>query len=845
MMHRFGLTSLCVLVLFLHPAAAQSGLMTPEEFLGYPLGDRFTPHHRVIDYFEYVAEASSTVVLDRYGTSIEGRPLILATLTSPTHIARLEEIRTNNLRRTGLIEGEVVEGDPAIVWLSYGVHGNESVSTEAALATLFALADPTNERARAWLDRAVVVLDPCLNPDGRERYVNWYSQAVGAWENPDPASREHLEPWPGGRTNHYLFDLNRDWAWQTQQESQARVAQYRRWMPHVHVDFHEQGVDAPYFFAPAAEPYHDIVTDWQRAFQQTIGRNNARHFDEQGWLYFTREVFDLLYPSYGDTWPTYNGAIGMTYEQAGGGRAGLAIETATGDTLTLADRIAHHTVTGLATVEVSAEHAEQVVSEFAAYYRSMRTNPPGPYRTYIVPASNEVDDVAALTALLDRQGIRYGSAGRERVVRAFDYVTGSIENVRVEQDDLVISALQPASALVHVFFEPTTTLSDSLTYDITAWSLPYVFGLQAYATTEALIPEIQARPEGTAEPGAPEKAYAYLAEYRSLEDLKLLAALMKAGVRVRTADQPFEMDGIAYPAGTLIILRVDNRALGDGFDAKVRDLSKSEGQPVSAVGTGMVTSGPDFGSSHVRFLHRPNIAVVAGEGVHSYAFGEVWHYFEQQLHYPISVLMVDRLAQADLQRYQVLILPNGSYSGVLSDDMVKRIQGWVESGGRLILLESAADRFAGREGFGLKQKESHEPEEEEDRDTDPDRLRRYGQRERDRIQEDVSGSIFAVDMDTSHPLAYGLPPRYFTLKRSDAAYAFLEHGWNVGVLAKDGYRSGFTGSKVQEKLEDGLLFGTESVGKGSVVYLADNPLFRGFWHKGSLLVGNAAFLVGP
>lgn len=303
---------------FLIALCSAAQIPSPESFLGYKVGTKFTPHYRLLEYYKAVAAASpSTVKLQQYGTTNEGRPLMVAFVSSAQNIANLETIRTKNIERTN---GKAASADnTAIVWLSYNVHGNESSSSEASLLTLHALADPNNQQTKAWLQNTVVVMDPCLNPDGRDRYVNWYNSVAGKTFNPKPESREHREPWPGGRSNHYNFDLNRDWAWQTQVETQQRVALYNKWLPQIHVDFHEQGYNEPYYFAPAAEPFHEVITPWQREFQGTIGRNHAKYFDEKGWLYFTKERFDLLYPSYGDTYPIYNGSIGMTYEQGGGG----------------------------------------------------------------------------------------------------------------------------------------------------------------------------------------------------------------------------------------------------------------------------------------------------------------------------------------------------------------------------------------------------------------------------------------------------------------------------------------------------------------------------------------------
>jgi hypothetical protein len=286
------------------------------------------------------------VKLEQYGTTNEGRPLILLYVTSPENLSRLEAIRQNNLRLAGMTPDKMApdEKGPAIVWLSYNVHGNETSSSEAALLTLYELVNPANTKTKEWLQHTVVIIDPCINPDGRDRYVNWFNSVVGMRANPQPYTREHSEPWPGGRPNHYYFDLNRDWAWQTQIETQQRIVKYNQWLPQVHVDYHEQGYNNPYYFAPAAEPYHEVITGWQREFQTIIGKNNAKYFDQNGWLFFTKERFDLFYPSYGDTYPLYKGAIGMTYEQGGHSRGGAAVINHDGDTLTLWDRFHHRYV---------------------------------------------------------------------------------------------------------------------------------------------------------------------------------------------------------------------------------------------------------------------------------------------------------------------------------------------------------------------------------------------------------------------------------------------------------------------------------------------------------------------
>ncbi len=839
------LLTVCSLFTFITLAAQPQ---PPNEFLGYALGDRFTPHHRVVSYFEHVADRVPNVKLEYYGESYEHRPLLVAYVTAPDNFDRLDDIRRANLNRAGLLDSTVSEtfDDIAIVWLSYNVHGNEAVSTEAVMGVLYELADATNARTQEWLENTVVILDPCINPDGRDRYATWYNQHVGRPPNANPDSWEHHEPWPGGRPNHYFFDLNRDWAWATQQETQARLKLYNRWLPHLHADYHEQGVNSPYYFAPAAEPFHVLITDWQREFQTTIGVNNARYFDEAGWLYFTRERFDLLYPSYGDTYPTYNGAIGMTYEQGGSGRAGLAVLTDEEDTLTLADRIEHHLTTSLSTIEATAQNATRVVSEFAQFYQQAQNDPPGNYRSFVVKASGNSDKIDALRSLLDTHRIRYSRSTASRGLSGFSYRNGQTGDFRLEAGDLLIPTQQPKSVLLQVLFEPQTALSDSITYDITAWSVPYAYDLDAYAlTTDLSAGDAMPAPEFTPASTA-EAAYAYVTAWNSVADARFLGQLMQQDIKVRFATRPFTVEEQSFEAGALIITRANNAALGEAFDQKVIDIANAQAQELTAVGTGFAGSGFDFGSGEVRYLEPPRIVVATGEDVSAYGFGEIWHFFEQQLQYPITPVEANRLEDINLNDYNVLILPDGSYAEALKD---VKLADWVKQGGRLIALEGALSFLAEDEAFGLNPYASEEEQQQLEAaradDRSEEQLASYASRERRALSSDISGAIFRLRLDNTHPLALGYPDYYYTLKRGTDRYAYLSDGWNVGTLAsREDLVSGFVGADVQEQLTQSLVFGVEDKGRGSVVYLVDNPLFRQFWYNGKLLFANAVFLVG-
>jgi hypothetical protein len=819
---------------------------SPAEFLGYELGHRFTPHHKVVAYYEHVAATNANVVLTYYGESVELRPLMVAFVSAKSTIDQLEAIRTDNLKRTGLIEGTPQTKIP-ITWLSYNVHGNEAVSSEAAMMTLFALVDPANTKTKQWLQNSLVVLDPCLNPDGQERYVNWYNQKVNAILQPDPQSVEHREPWPGGRPNHYLFDLNRDWAWQTQKESQERVALYNRWLPQVHVDFHEMGIDEPYFFAPAAEPLHEQISGFQKEYQELFGRNTAKYFDQEDWFYYTKERFDLLYPSYGDTYPMYNGGIGMTIEQGGSGRAGLGILNAEGDTVTLTDRILHHHATALSAIEVTSQHAARIVDEFAAYFEASSTNPKAKYKSFIIKATNSSAKVARLLDLLDRNGIRYAQSTKRSSLTGLNYLTGSIEKFALDENDIVINAYQPKSVLTQVLFEPEPVLTDSLTYDITSWALPYAYNLEAYAV-EARVDggkkfEKPAFERNVADPNA----LAYIAPWNATVHAAFLSALLREGIKVRSAAYPFTFGTENYPRGSLIITRAGNTYI-PAFHQKVTDLANRFEIVLGTTSTGYVDAGKDFGSDYVKAIKAPKIALIGGPRTSSLNMGEIWHFLEQELSYPLTILEKDNLASFDLSKYDVIIMPSGSY-GNPTDAGNANLIDWVKRGGKLIAFEDAVGLFADNEGFSLTYY-ADSAEEERLQEATSDALEQqltvpYLERERSEISTIVVGAVMEASIDQTHPLGYGVGDRFYALKNNSDRYAYLTNGVNVGYIPSlDRHRAGFVGYKVKPQFEKSLVFGVESVGRGQVVYLIDNPIFRSFWESGKLILANAVFLVG-
>jgi len=787
-------------------------IQSPSEFLGYELGNSFTRHHKVVEYYQQLAAADpDRVVLEQYGETNEGRPLYLVFLGSKDIISNREAIRENHLKS---LVGESTN-DHSIVWLSYNVHGNESVSTEASMKTAFELLTAKRE----YLENTLVIIDPCINPDGRDRYVNWYNQTKNNRIQPDPNSAEHFEPWHSGRTNHYVFDLNRDWVWMTQVESQARLPQYQKWQPQIHVDFHEQGVDQPYYFAPAAEPLHEVITDFQKQFQDEIGRNHAKYFDANGWLYFTKERFDLLYPSYGDTYPTYHGAIGMTYEQGGSGRAGLAIRNSEGNLLTLKDRIAHHFTTGISTVEMASKNGGRLQKEMSNFVQEGLNDP----KTYVL--SGNADNLNALTQLLQKHQITYGR-GKGSLISGYDYRSQTQKRIKADENSLIIPAGQVKNKLIHVLFEPNTKLNDSITYDITAWSLPFAFDVNALLSTKKV-------PFSTGESvhtlnAIPQDAYAYVMDYQGFASQKALAALLDRGMTVRTSYSDFKVDGVSFHAGASILLAAENK----NIENALAEISEEFEVDFKGVSTGFVDSGKDFGSPSVTKTKAVKVALFKGKGISSYNFGEWWYFLEKDLNYPVTVLNTEYLRYYDLDNYDVLIMPDGNYRN-FDENILSTIEKWISSGGKLIAQSGALSALSREGSFNIKSKERDRSS------TDP--LLPYELQEREGIKNYITGAIFKTKVDTTHPVAYGYDANYYGLKLNSNAYELLPSGNLASFEADTTPIAGFAGSNTLEPLSNSLFIGAENHGRGNVIYFTDNPIFRGFWYGAKRFVANAIF----
>jgi hypothetical protein len=820
---------------------AQS-IKSPGEFLGYELGTQFTYQYRAVDYFKYIASISPMAKYREYGTTNEGRILGVCFVSSEENLANLEEYRKNNLIKTGLLKGEFTGKQLPFIWLAYNVHGNEAVGMEAAMKTLYTLVSGSYPGVTDYLKSCIIVIDPCQNPDGHDLYTNRYRNTMNSITNPDKKSWEHNQGWPGARTNHYMFDLNRDWTWQTQAETQQRLILYNQFMPQVHADFHEMGVESTFFFAPGADPWNSVITPWQHEFHKLMGNGTSSLFNDKFRLYFTRESFDLFYPSYGDTWPILNGAIGFTFEQGGGGPSGLAYKLESGDTLTLKDRIDGHFTASMAAIKVSYENREKLLSEFNKYFDESMKNPQFRYKSVIIKGSNEKSDINDLLKLFDRNQIRYSYAGNTgKKFKGFDYYSNKDGEVTIEKGDILISAYQPQSHFMQALFEPNSKTADSLTYDITAWALPYVYNLKAFALADKIAPDTTKMDihRISNEVRSP-KPYAYVANFYGFDELKFMATLYNKNIKVRYSLKPFVLNGNNFNRGSLIVARGDNKDTEVEFDKTVITAANECQVKLIPTITGLVDSGKDFGSEYTPLMKKKSVALLCGDGTLASSVGEIWYFFEKELNYPLTLINTSITEKFDLKDYEVLILTTGTYSK-LKDTIID----YVKRGGRVIAIENSISLFAGEKTTALaKAIDTRSAEqkltEKKIKSDDSTLLKKFEfeNEKRYTLSERSAGSIYKVKLDETDPYVFGMGKEWFIMKHTPGC-PFLATGNNIGYILDKEPVSGFAGFKYKDKIKNTLVIGTEKIGSGEVIYITDDPYFRAFWKSGRVLLGNA------
>ena len=843
-------------VLELPPVDAR--IPRPDAFLGYPLGARFTSWDRMIEYIDAVAAVSPRVKVTEYGRTAEGRPLRLVALATPENLARLDEIRRDHLRLAepaGVPEGErerLVQKLPAIVWLAYGVHGNESSSAEAALAAIYLLAGGQGEIDEI-LRNTVVLIDPLVNPDGRERYVTSFRQRAGEAPNPNRAAAEHWEPWPGGRPNHYMIDLNRDWAWMSQPETRQRIALYRAWEPHVYVDFHEMSSESSYFFPPAADPVHPRIDRRVVSWLESFGRGNAEAFDRMGWVYFKGENYDLFYPGYGDSYPSLRGAVGMTYEMAGGGRGGLALALPDGSVLTLADRVARHLTTSLATLRTAARNARRLREDFVA--TRLRAGSRG--QVYLWSA--EQQEARALADLLAQHGVRVHQLAQAEEVPAHRLTGGEEAPRRFPAGTYVVSTVQPLGNLVDALLELDAPMNDPFLerqrqrleanldpefYDITSWSLPLAYNVDTWVASR--------EPAGLRPLGEPatgirgDGRLGFLVPPQGWGSYRLAAELRRRAISFRIALSAFTGPAGSYPAGTLFIPRLGNP---ENLRDQLQGLLAEDQLTAEGLTASWEIEGISLGSNNMPAVRPVRIGLVSGEGVDSTSFGFLWSLLDRQVGIPHDRIDVATLRQLDLADFDVLVLPSGSYEERIGERTRASLDAWIKGGGVLVAVGEAIAWLQEHELSEVKSWQPPKREEEEKEGgpaDDPEVSESSIERELASRPIFTPGAVLATQMQPLHPLTAGLttaPPVLY--EGTTVLKPFGDPRKDVLVaLDESPVLAGFAWPEAEERLAGSLLVGMEPRGSGAIVLFAQDPAYRLFWRATTPIFLNA-ILFGP
>jgi hypothetical protein len=875
----------------------------PESILGYALGDANTQFLQQERVLLAIAEAArDRVRVEEIGSTNERRTMRLFVISSPENIQRLDEIRADLDRLAdprGASAAEldaIVERVPAVVWINESVHGNESPGFETAMQTLYQLASSEEPATVEALRNVVVILNPSTNPDGHERFAVWYN-SIGV-RSPDPGSLEKSEPWSiQGRFNHYRFDMNRDVMTTTQREARALVRGYLRWHPMVAIDQH--GQTQHYFFPPTAAPMNQnlVGTGFDR-WMEVYGRANAEAFDRYGWMYYSRDVFDFYGPFYWDSWPSLTGAIGMTYETDGGGHRGILIRRPDGSLLSFRDGIAKHYVTAMATIQATAANRHERVRDFLAFRQgaTLAGRTEAMKRIVFLPGSDPVR-AAGLAATLLRSGIEVQRANAAfQSSRAHAFADDSVRARRFDAGAYVVDLAQPQGRLARAFLEPAPGLDSAFArlqldklernqrrganvdregyefYDVTAWSLPVTFGVEAYWTEDA--PEVAgellrlpdagagrtmgealpvAVPAGIVAGGRARSAYLFTSERNGAP--RLAWHLLAEGYRVAASTQPLDAEGRTFPRGTYVVRVARNDTT---LHARIDALARESGVEVHAVNSAFTGSGQfGIGSGAVVDLEEPKVALVGGDGVSQTGYGAAWWVLEQRYAITFTPIAATSLG-GDLSRFNVVIVPDASASFLtqrLGESGATSLRNWVRNGGTLITM-GGATAWAADEDVNLTSARMYEPD-TTDAPAADSLIRVRGGRDLLPVTspsahpdavEPLAGSHFDVVLDRTHWLTHGYEePRLTVLFEGSNFLKLSREGTNVAAFPAEGMllRAGFAFPDNTERLlQNTSLVIHEPVGSGHIILFNNEPLFRAWWHALDRLVLNGIVL-GP
>ncbi|HDS1532069.1 TPA: peptidase M14 [Stenotrophomonas maltophilia] len=788
-------------------AAFDAAVPTPEQFLGYPIGSRYTRHDQLVAYFQELAKRSDKISVREIGRSYEGRPLLIATVTAAGNHARLEQIRQQHATLADPAQPRSAAGDsPVVVWLGYSVHGNETSSAEAAMLTAYYLVANRSAETQQWLQQAVVLFDPAQNPDGRDRAANWHNAWASDPASADPADKEHVEPFPQGRTNHYFTDLNRDWLALTQQDSRPKVEVFHQWYPNVQIDFHEMGKDSTYYFEPSPKSMHSpLIPAASYEFNKTLAKYHAQALDALGSLYYTGENFDNFSPVYGSTYPDFHGAVGVTVEQASS--RGRVQESVNG-LLTFPFTIRNQVATGLGTVRGAVTERSGLFDLQKQFFQSaLKQAAQQPVKSFVFGDAHDPALTRRLLELLLLHRIEVRALDRAVTVDGQRFDAGSAYVVPVQQAQF---------RLVHSIFAETPPIKGDVFYGSTSYAIAPAYGV-AFAGSRSRI-------EGGAR----------------------VAALQSKGVSARAAFQPFTtataQGDFSFAAGSLVIPVAGQSLQGAALLEAVTSAAGEAGVQVHALSSGRSREGIDLGSDGVKALRKPAVALVMGEGVAATEIGSAWFLLDQQLHLPASKLDPQQMGKVPLDRYTTIVLSGGTYTGV-DATAVAALKRWVQTGGSLVTYGSASK-------WAIEQKLADGEKLGKEEDAADESRRAFGDQRDIAAIERVSGNILSADVDTSHPLAFGVPRRHLAINKENTVT--LQPSTNpfstVVRIDTPPRVNGYLSERNRTRVAGSAWLLVSAQGQGNVVLFADDPAHRKYWHGTDRLLINAIFfgnLVNP
>ena len=801
----------------------------PKEVIYHEVGEWHVTHDRLVSYMKAVAAAApDRVKLELMGFTYESRPQVLLIITSKKNQERLEEIRQQHVMLTDPAQSASVntENMPIVVWIGHSIHGNEPSGANASLLTAYYLAAAQGKDIDELLDNTVILFDPSFNPDGLQRFSTWANQHKSKNLVSDPNSREFNEVWPGGRFNHYWFDLNRDWLPAVHVESQNRLRWFHRWKPNILTDHHEQGSNASFFFQPGVPSrVNPLTPDKNQELTGKLGKFHAQYLDKIGSLYFTKENYDDFYYGKGSTYPDVNGAIGILFEQ--GSSRGHLQETTNG-LLSFPFTIRNQFVTALSTLEGAKTLRKEFLDYQRDFYKQAAAKAAAyPVKGYVFGDKNDKAKTFHFIEMLRRHQIEVNT------------LPDSWKDAEFEKGSAYLVSLnQPQHSLIRGIFDKTLEYKDSIFYDITSWTMPLAFGLpyREISTPFVMGDKLAENPWPGQKVNGGKTEYAYVMQWEELYAPAALNELVQAGYIVKVATQPFEIQVGAglkkFSAGTIVIPVRMQKENSDAVYSRVSGVTEKYKVTTWSVNSGNSNSGPDLGSARQATVPKPSVAMITGPGVNAIDAGEIWHLLDQRMNMTATHLEPAVFNRIELSRYNTLILAGGNYSELNKD----KLKTWVQSGGTLILTEEAVS-WASQNGISdVKLKKAKSP---------VDSTQRIAYTEREQIDgaQQIYGAIFGAEADLTHPLAFGYTQKTISLFKANKV--FMEKSKNPYATpfyygAKP-LQSGWVSRENGDAIKNSAAVIVNTVGNGRVINIADNPNLRAFWLGGTKLFMNAIF----